>query len=283
MAQICVVIDVAWGTGPIGLIRRTSQARWGTHGSTPSSPRPSSVICFTHRRGVQPSERFRTPVIVLSDAMLGHMREGVELPLPDEIEVVERGLPACTPEEYGSTVYSTVDRILPRPPVGSPFKVRVTGLVYRHSGEPDTADPAVAQELGTYLREKIYRHRDQIVSVEELCMEDAEVGIFAYGSVARSAKAATRWARRRGMKVGLVRPITLWPFPIPTVERMAAQVRSIVVPEMNLGQIAWEVQAAAAGAAQIVAHGRIDGRLITPEEIQAVIETQFASVAGGSS
>ena len=106
-------------------------------------------------------------------------------------------------------------------------------------------------------------------------MEDAEVAIFAYGSVARAAKAAMRWARRSGVRVGLVRPITLWPFPTAAVERMARQVRTVIVPEMNLRQIAWEVQAAVRGAAEVVDYGRIDGRLITPEEIQELIKAQF--------
>ena len=153
----------------------------------------------------------------------------------------------------------------------------MTGLVYdRQRGNmPDTGTPSVAEDLGRYLREKIYRHRDEIVRVEELAMEDAEVAIFAYGSVARSAKAALKWARARGAKVGLVRPITLWPFPTAAVEEMAAQVRTIIVPEMNLKQMSWEVQAAVAGKAKVVDYGRIDGKLITPEEIQALIAKEF--------
>ena len=165
------------------------------------------------------AERYRTPVIVLSDAMVGHMREGVALPAPEEMEIVERRAPDCTPEEY-RTLVSSVDHIVPRPPLGSKFTFRVTGLVYdRQSGRPDTSTPEVAQELGVYLREKIYRHREEIAMVEELEMEDAEVALFAYGSVARSAKAAMRWAREQGVRVGLVRPITLWPFPTAAIER----------------------------------------------------------------
>ena len=106
-------------------------------------------------------------------------------------------------------------------------------------------------------------------------MEDAEVAIFAYGSVARSAKAAMRWARRQGVKAGLVRPITLWPFPTAAVEHMAEQVRAVIVPEMNLKQMAWEVQAAVKGRAKVIDYGRVDGKLIRPEEIQALIEKEF--------
>lgn len=284
MAQVpCVIINVMRGGPSTGLPTDPAQgdvmqARWGTHGEhSIIALCPSSVEeCF--RLTVEAfnlAERYRTPVVVLSDAMVGHMREGVALPLPEELEIVERRQPNCSPEEYRSLV-STVDNILPRPPLGSQFKVRVTGLVYdRQSGRPDTATPAVAQELGSYLRQKIYCHAAEIVRVEELCMEDAEVAIFAYGSVARAAKAAMRWARRSGVRVGLVRPITLWPFPTAAVERMARQVRTVIVPEMNLRQIAWEVQAAVRGAAEVVDYGRIDGRLITPEEIQELIKAQF--------
>jgi 2-oxoglutarate ferredoxin oxidoreductase subunit alpha len=284
MAQVpCVIINVMRGGPSTGLPTDPAQgdvmqARWGTHGEhSIIALCPSSVKeCFALTvEAFNLAERYRTPVIVLSDAMVGHMREGVELPLPEEMQIIERREPDCTPQEYRSLV-SSVDNIVPRPPLGSKFKFRVTGLVYdRQSGRPDTSSPEVAQELGVYLREKIYRHRDEIVRVEELEMEDAEVAIFAYGSVARSAKAAMRWAREQGVRVGLVRPITLWPFPTAAIEQMASQVRAVIVPEMNLRQMAWEVQAAVRGAAEVIDYGRIDGRLITPEEIQDLIKAQF--------
>ena len=99
-------------------------------------------------------------------------------------------------------------------------------------------------------------------------MEGAEVALFAYGSVARAARAVVRWARQEGLPVGLVRPITLWPFPTEAVDAMAEQVRTVIVPEMNVKQIAWEVQAAVGGRAKVVDFGRIDGKLITPEQIE---------------
>jgi 2-oxoglutarate ferredoxin oxidoreductase subunit alpha len=284
MAQVpCVVVNVMRGGPSTGLPTEPSQgdvmqARWGTHGEhSIIAMAPSSVEeCFTLTvEAFNLAERFRTPVILLSDATVGHMREGVALPLPKEMQVIERREVNCTPEEYRDLV-STVDNILPRPPLGSEFKVRVTGLVYdRQSGRPDTGSPEVASELGRYLREKIYCHSDEITRVEEYQMEDAEVAIFAYGSVARAAKAAVHWARRQGVRVGLVRPITIWPFPVTAVEHMAAQVRAVIVPEMNLRQLFWEVQAAANGQAELVALGRVDGRLITPEQIQELIQAQF--------
>jgi 2-oxoglutarate ferredoxin oxidoreductase subunit alpha len=106
-------------------------------------------------------------------------------------------------------------------------------------------------------------------------MDGAEVAIFAYGSVARSALAVVRAARAQGARVGMVRPITLWPFPTLAVERMAEQVRTVIVPEMNIKQMSWEVQAAVKGRAKVVDHGRVDGKLITPEEIFELVKPEF--------
>jgi len=290
MAQIpCVIVDVMRGGPSTGLPTDPSQgdvmqARWGTHGEHSMIVLvPSSVLeCFTLTvDAFNFSEQYRTPVILLSDALVGHMREAVALPLPEELRIAERGEPDCEPDDY-DTVVSTLDRILPRPPLGSRFRVHATGLVYnRRSGMVDTNDPEVAEDLGLYLREKIYHHRDAIVRVEEVGMEDAEIGLFAYGSVARSAKAAMKAARRKGIKVGLLRPITLWPFPTAAVERMADQVRTIIVPEMNIRQMAWEVQAAVAGRAKVVDFGRVDGRLIHPDQIAGLIDQEVDHLRAG--
>jgi 2-oxoglutarate/2-oxoacid ferredoxin oxidoreductase subunit alpha len=285
MAQVpCVVINVMRGGPSTGLPTDPAQgdvmqARWGTHGEhSMIALCPSSVLeCFSLTvEAFNLAESYRTPVIVLSDACIGHMREAVRLPAPDELRVAERGEPGCEPEEYDTTA-STVDRIMPAPALGSRYKVHATGLVYdrRRSALPDTANPDVAGELGSYLREKIYHHRDSIVRVEEYEMEGAEVAFFAYGSTARSAKAAVRWAREEGLPVGLVRPITLWPFPVGAVEHLARQVRTIIVPEMNLKQMSWEVQAAVGGRAKVIDHGRVDGRLITPDELQTFVRKEF--------
>ena len=284
MAQIpCVIVDVMRGGPSTGLPTEPSQgdvmqARWGTHGEhSVIALVPSSVYeCYTLTvEAFNLAEQYRTPVIVLSDALIGHMREAVTLPEPGSLRIAERGTPDCAPEEY-DTVVSDLDNILPRPPLGSPFRVHVTGLVYnRRSGAPETSDPEVASDLGRYLREKIYHHRDAIARVEEYEMKDAEVAIFAYGSVARSAKAVVKWARARGVPVGLVRPITLWPFPTLAVDRMAERVRTVIVPEMNLKQMSWEVQAALAGRARVVDFGRVDGKLITPAQIGELVKSEF--------
>jgi 2-oxoglutarate/2-oxoacid ferredoxin oxidoreductase subunit alpha len=284
MAQIpCVIVDVMRGGPSTGLPTEPSQgdvmqARWGTHGEhSVIALVPNSVLeCYTLTiEAFNLAEQYRTPVILLSDALIGHMREAVTLPDRDSLRIAERGVPDVEPDEY-DTVASTLDNILPRPPLGSPFRVHVTGLVYdRRTGMPQTGDPEVAGDLGSYLREKIYHHRDAIVRIEALEMEDAEVAIFAYGSVSRSARAVVRWARAQGVRLGLVRPLTLWPFPTNAVELMSEQVRTVIVPEMNIKQMSWEVRAAVAGRAQVVDHGRVDGKLITPDEIKALVRHEF--------
>ena len=284
MAQIpCVIVDVMRGGPSTGLPTEPSQgdvmqARWGTHGEhSVIALVPSGVLeCYTLTvEAFNLAEQYRTPVIILSDALVGHMREAVTLPEPDSLRIAQRGEPDCEPDEY-DTVASSLDNILPRPPLGSAYRVHVTGLVYnRRSGAPDTEAPEIASDLGRYLREKIYHHRDAIVRVEELEMQDAEVAIFAYGSVARSARAVVKWARSQGVKLGLVRPITLWPFPTAAVEHMAAQVRTVIVPEMNIKQMSWEVQAAVGGRAKVVDYGRVDGKLITPAEIKELVKREF--------
>jgi 2-oxoglutarate ferredoxin oxidoreductase subunit alpha len=285
MAQVpCVVINVMRGGPSTGLPTDPAQgdvmqARWGTHGEhSVIALAPNSVLeCYTLTvEAFNLSEQYRTPVIVLSDALIGHMREAVTLPAADEMRVAQRGEPFCEPEEYDTTA-STVDRIIPAPPLGSRYKVHATGLVYdrRHWGRPDTSDPGVAQDLGDYLREKIYHHRDSIVRVEAVEMDDAEVAIFAYGSVSRSARAVVRWARAQGVPLGMIRPLTLWPFPTEAVELMADKVRAVIVPEMNIKQMSWEVRAAVAGRAEVVDYGRVDGRLITPNEIRALVRHEF--------
>ena len=284
MAQIpCVIVDVMRGGPSTGLPTEPSQgdvmqARWGTHGEhSVIALVPSSVYeCYTLTvAAFNLAEQYRTPVIVLSDALIGHMREAVTLPAPGSLRIAERGIPDCAPEDY-DTVMSDLDNIVPRPPLGSAFRVHVTGLVYnRRSGAPETGDPEVAGDLGRYLREKIYHHRDAIARVEEYEMKDAEVAIFAYGSVARSAKAVVKWARAKGVPVGLVRPITLWPFPTLAVDRMAAQVRTVIVPEMNIKQMSWEVQAAVSGRCKVIDFGRIDGKLITPAQIEELVKAEL--------
>ncbi|MFV2040052.1 MAG: transketolase C-terminal domain-containing protein, partial [Acidimicrobiales bacterium] len=146
----------------------------------------------------------------------------------------------------------------------------VTGLAHDERGFP-TQDTDVAGALITRLHSKVDDHLDEVVQVETFMLEDADVAIFAYGIVGRSAHEAVLQARASGIKVGLIRPLTLWPFPSAQVAEVAGQVDTLIVAEMNLGQIIGEVERAAEGCTDIVAHLRADGQPITPSELLAVI------------
>jgi 2-oxoglutarate ferredoxin oxidoreductase subunit alpha len=283
MAQIpCVVVDVMRGGPSTGLPTDPAQgdvmqARWGTHGEhSVIALVPSSVLeCYTLTvDAFNLSEQYRTPVVILSDALVGHMREAVTLPDPGTLRIAERGEPDCEPDEY-DTVVSELDKILPRPALGSSFRVHVTGLVYnRRSGTAETGDPRIASDLGRYLREKIYHHRAAIAKVEEYMMDEAEVAIFAYGSVARSARAVVKWGRAwRARRPGA----TDHPVAVPDARR-----RSHGRPGEDSHRARDEHQADELGGAscrrgpcKVVDYGRVDGRLITPAEIEGLLKKEF--------
>ena len=248
------------------------QARWGTHGDhpivvlAPDSVRESFDLTV---RAFNLSEELRTPVILLLDEILGHVNE--KLTVPESVEVVNRKGPDVPPAEYRPYRH-TEDKVPPMAAYGRDgYRFHVTGLAHDETGFPSN-DPAVIEELALRLHAKLERHRDEVVDVERVACDDAEIGIFAYGATSRSASQAVREARAAGIKVGLLRPRTLWPFPDREVRAFAGQVRRIIVPELNLGQMAHEVEWAAAGACPIDPLMRIDGQPISPRQILARVD-----------
>ena len=248
------------------------QARWGTHGDhpivvlAPNSVRESFDLTV---RAFNLSETLRTPVILLLDEILGHVNE--KLTVPESVEVVNRKGPDVPPAEYRPYRH-TEDKVPPMAAYGRDgYRFHVTGLAHDETGFPSN-DPAVIEELALRLHAKLERHRDEVVDVERVACDDAEIGIFAYGATSRSASQAVREARAAGIKVGLLRPRTLWPFPDREVRAFAGQVRRIIVPELNLGQMAHEVEWAAAGACPIDPLMRIDGQPISPRQIRARVD-----------
>ncbi|MBV8264748.1 MAG: 2-oxoacid:acceptor oxidoreductase subunit alpha [Planctomycetaceae bacterium] len=248
------------------------QARWGTHGDhpivvlAPDSVRESFDLTV---RAFNLSETLRTPVILLLDEILGHVNE--KLTVPESVEVVNRKGPDVPPAEYRPYRH-TEDKVPPMAAYGRDgYRFHVTGLAHDETGFPSN-DPAVIEELALRLHAKLERHRDEVVDVERVACDDAEIGIFAYGATSRAARQAVREARAAGIKVGLLRPRTLWPFPDREVRAFAGQVRRIIVPELNLGQMAHEVEWAAAGACPIDPLMRIDGQPISPRQIRARVD-----------
>ncbi|HID03708.1 MAG TPA: 2-oxoacid:acceptor oxidoreductase subunit alpha [Desulfobacterales bacterium] len=275
----CVIVDVMRGGPSTGLATSPSQgdvqmARWGTHGDHPIIVLAVSSVadCFSITvKAFNLSEKYRTPVIILSDEVVAHTRESVVLPEDEQIRVFDRVKPDVPPEWYKP--YADNNRGVPdMSSFGDGYRHHVTGLVHDEKGFP-TQDP---QEIDQFLRRihsKISKGFNEIQVVKTFLMEDAEIFVIAYGSVARSALRAVRDARKAGIKAGLLQLVTLFPFPRKSVDSYLRQCRVAVVPEMNLGQMGREIARVNQSDCRIVKHNRIDGKLITPDEILKLLTT----------
>ncbi|MEE8574970.1 MAG: 2-oxoacid:acceptor oxidoreductase subunit alpha [Thermodesulfobacteriota bacterium] len=248
------------------------QTKWGSHGDSPSIVLvPGSVqeLVYETIRGFNLSEKYRTPVIILYDEVIGHMREAVTIPEPGEVEIIDRVKPNCAPEDYRPYDLRHGD-VPPLAPFGEGYRFHVTGLYHAEDGFP-TADMKYIHETNIRLVNKVENNIDDICKNEELFLDDAEIGVFAYGVSSKSAKFAVKQLRENGVKVGLLRPYTIWPFPADAVSRLADQVKTIIVPEMNLGQIVGEVERAAAGKCEVKGIHRVDTEPIHPKQIMATV------------
>ncbi len=269
----CVIVNVMRGGPSTGLPTSVSQgdvqmARWGTHGDHPIIVMAVSSVadCFSITiKAFNLSEKYRTPVIILSDEVVAHTRESVVLPAEESIRIFDRVKPDVPPEWYKP--YADNNRGVPdMANFGDGYRHHVTGLVHDENGFPTQN----GQEVDTFLRRihgKISKGFKEIQVTKTFLMEDAEVFVIAYGSVARSALRAVRDARKKGIKAGLVQLVTLFPFPRETVDTYLRQCRAVIIPEMNLGQMAREISRVNQANCRIVKHNRIDGHLITPDEI----------------
>ncbi|MGO9533940.1 MAG: 2-oxoacid:acceptor oxidoreductase subunit alpha [Syntrophobacteraceae bacterium] len=269
----CVIVNVMRGGPSTGLPTKVSQgdvmqARWGTHGDHPIIVLAVSTTqdCFaTTVRAFNLSEKYRTPVIVLADEVVAHTREKIYLPRPEEVEVIDRIRPNMPPDWY--IPYEDNSRGVPPMSVfGDGYRYHVTGLIHDVRGFPTERQDEIAAFSNRIFR-KITLHFSDIMKIEEEMTEDAEVLVIAYGSVARSARRAVREARERGVKAGLIQLVTLWPFPRQAVEPVLRRVRAVLVPELNMGQMSREVKRVNEGATRVETLNRIDGNLITPNEI----------------
>ncbi len=269
----CVIVNVMRGGPSTGLPTKVSQgdvmqARWGTHGDHPIIVLAVSTTqdCFaTTVRAFNLSEKYRTPVIVLADEVVAHTREKIYLPRPEEVEVIDRIRPNMPPDWY--IPYEDNSRGVPPMSVfGDGYRYHVTGLIHDVRGFPTERQDEIAAFSNRIFR-KITLHFSDIMKIEEEMTEDAEVLVIAYGSVARSARRAVREARERGVKAGLIQLVTLWPFPRQAVEPVLRRVRAVLVPELNMGKMSREVKRVNEGATRVETLNRIDGNLITPNEI----------------
>lgn len=269
----CVIINVMRGGPSTGMPTGpgqsdVQQAKWGTHGDHAAIalvPSSCQEIFTETVRAFNLAEKYRMPVQVLFDEIVGHMRERIEFPEPGELEVIDRTTPSVPPEQYKPYDTSFGD-VPPLAAFGSGYRFHVTGLNKAQDGFPTTKAELVDDEQRRQIR-KVEAARADIEKNEEYLTEDAEVVIFAYGSTSRSARYAVNELRKEGVKAGLFRPITLWPFPEKRVAELAQQAKAIVVPELNLGQMNIEVERVAKGACSVTGVHRVDGEPINPGQI----------------
>ena len=278
MAEVpCVVVNVQRGGPSTGLPTQPSQAdvmqsRWGTHGDHPIIAIAPASVRETYDLTIKAfnlAEKYRMPVILLLDEIVGHLTEKIVLPDPAMLEIINRKKPAVPPEEY--LPYELNDTDIPAMAnFGEGYRYHVTGLAHDDTGFP-TNDPEKIRLQLERLNRKIERYRDDIIEIETLEVNDAEVMVISFGSTARSAKRAVLNARENGVAAGLLRLKTIWPFPEKEIWEVCQSVKKIVVAEMNLGQVAHEVEWATRRDKPVIRVNKINGEAIKPDEIYAAI------------
>jgi 2-oxoglutarate ferredoxin oxidoreductase subunit alpha len=273
-----VIVDVMRGGPSTGLPTRPAQgdimqARWGTHGDHPIIVLAPASVREVHDETIRAfnlSEALRVPVVLLYDEVIGHLVETVDLPDPDGVERVSRKW-ASGPAEMFAPYADPGDGIPPMVRPGEGYRVHTTGLSHGEHGFP-TQNPAQVEALTRRLLAKLETHRALIERNETLHAEDAEVLVVAIGIAARAAARAVRQARAAGIRAGLFRPVTLWPFPEQSFRDLAAPARAVVVAEMNAGQLSLEVERLCAAPGKVSHLGTLSGEPIAPAAILAAIE-----------
>ncbi|MEW5693544.1 MAG: 2-oxoacid:acceptor oxidoreductase subunit alpha [Candidatus Hydrogenedentota bacterium] len=268
-----VIVDVQRGGPSTGLPTQVSQAdvmqaRWGTHGDHPIiAIAPSSVeeVLYMTIKAFNLSEKLMTPVIVLTDEVIGHMREKVKIPDKDKIELWERKKPAVSPEDYKP--FDTDDDDIPAlATFGSGYRYNVTGLMHDRAGFPTTR-PDEVQDLLDRIHRKIEKHIDIITDVEYYGEENASLGFISYGSSARTTKKAVQVLKQKGINTNMMRIKTLWPIPAKEIFEFCKDKEKVFVVEMNMGQYIHPVKSVSDDPYKIKGIYRYDGDFITPREI----------------
>ena len=280
----CVLVNVQRGGPSTGLPTLVGQqdmmqARWGSHGDyeiialSPNSPQELFDLTI---RAFNLAEKFRTPVLVMTDAEVGHMTERVIIPPPEEIELVQRPLVRKGDVEpdhfriYRDSESGDDGHVAPMAIAGEGFRFHITGLTHDERGYP--AMNAEASEWNIKrLVNKIRIHRDEIIQVEERHLEDAEIVVVSYGISARTSLWPIEQARKEGIRIGYLRLITVWPFPVEQIRALAKKIRAFVVPEINEGQILREVERCAAGQAQVIGVNRLGGDILEPQQVLSAL------------
>ncbi|MBM2825035.1 MAG: 2-oxoglutarate synthase subunit [Dehalococcoidales bacterium] len=269
----CVIIDAMRAGPSTGLPTQAAQgdvmqARWGTHGDHPIIALAPSSVYECYELTIQAfnlSERYRSPVIVLVDEVVAHMREGVLLPKEGDIAIEERARPTVPPEWY--IPYGDPGTGVPlMSAFGDGYRYHVTGLAHDVRGYPttraDEVDPLIRR-----LFSKISRDFERLQWFDSYHTDDALVTVIAYGCVARASLQAVNQARQSGLKVGLVKLKLIWPFMRLTVSQILDKSQKVLVPELNMGQISREVKRVSQGKCEVATLNKVDGTPLTPDEI----------------
>ncbi|MFO7643731.1 MAG: 2-oxoacid:acceptor oxidoreductase subunit alpha [Desulfosarcina sp.] len=279
MAEIpCVVVNVQRGGPSTGVPTQVSQgdvmqARWGTHGDHSivalTASNHQDVFAMTVE-AFNIAETYRTPVILLFDEVVGHMRERLEIPEPGEIALVERLRTAVREGVDYHPYLPREDGRLPMSDFGGVHRFNVTGLVHDMWGFPSD-NPKVVHGLLRHLVDKIENNAGQMARYKTFHLEDAETVLVSYGSAARSALHITEYLRARGSKIGLLELQTIWPFPAEVVRRYCDPAAYTVVVEMNMGQVCQLVRMTLRHPQRVFLANRIDGVFITPGDIRNIL------------
>ncbi len=278
----CVIVNVQRGGPSTGLPTAPAQAdilqaRWGTHGDhSIIALYPNSVkeIYYTTIRAFNLAEKYRTPVILLLDEIIGHMREKIDINEDEEIEIIDRKKPSCPPEEYKAYKVKEGDLVPEMASFGEGYRYHVTGLIHKEDGFPSGSEK-VADKLINRLISKIEDNVEDIVTFDEYLLEDADTVIVAFGATSRSAKTAIKNLRAEGHKVGMFRPITIWPSPEKQLEELSKRVDRIIVVEMNAGQYFLEIDRIAGKNTKVLKYGKVNGEIITPNEIITAVKEGY--------
>lgn len=277
-----VIVSVQRGGPSTGLPTSPSQAdvmqaRWGTHGDHPSIVLCPSSVRETYDLTIKAfnfAERFRTPVILLSDEVIAHMREKIEIPDLEELKIINRKQPDSPPQKYLPYAVKNSSGVPLLADFGRGYRYNVTGLMHDETGFP-TTDPKIAESLLRRLHQKIESCRKDVIIYQEYFLHGAKAVLFSYGSSARSAQEALRILRRKGMRVGLIKINTLWPFPKEALEKLPFSVRKVFVCEMNLGQLIGEVERVCRDRVKVLGINKVDGKLIEPAFIVDEVKKNY--------
>ena len=273
-----VVINVQRGGPSTGLPTKVSQsdtmqARWGSHGDfTAIAVAPSTIYETITEviRAFNLAERFRTPVTVLLDEVIGHSRQVITLPEPGEIKIIDRVKPTCSPDDFEAFAM-TPNMVSPMPAYGDGYRYVCTGLTHDPQGFTTNKPEEIAPKLHK-LRHKIIDYQDEIAKIRAENMDDAEVAFISYGSVSRAALQATDIVRKAGYKIGTVQLYTIWPFPVKQILELCSKCRAVVVAELNMGQIVHEVRKALPPDIEVHELQRYDGEILTPMQLIEKLE-----------